>query len=68
MRLNLTSEMFPELTHLTVGILTFYHAIGSLSQAYIGKAIAPLVPPLLHHMNGMRRPVRLEPTRSHGGT
>jgi hypothetical protein len=68
MRLNLTSEMFRELTHLTVGILAFYHAIGDLLQAYIGKAIVPLVPPLLRHTNGMRGPVRLEPARSHGGT
>lgn len=68
MRLNLPSEMFRELTHLTVGILAFYHAIGGLLQAYIGKVIAPLVPPLLRHMNGMRGPVRLEPARSHGGT
>ena len=68
MRLNLTSEMFPELTHLTVGILTFYHAIGSLSQAYTGKAVVPLGPPLLHHERRMREPVQLERARSHGGT
>jgi hypothetical protein len=44
MRLNLTSEMLPELAHLTVGILALYHPIGSLLQAYTGKAIVPLVP------------------------
>ena len=49
MRLNLTSEMLPELTHLTVGILALYHAVDSLSQAYTGKGIVPLLPPLLYH-------------------
>ena len=68
MRLNLTSEMLPGLAHLAVGILAFYHAIGSLSQAYTGKAIVPLGLPLLHHEGRMREPVQLEPVRSHGGT
>lgn len=68
MRLNLTSEMLPGLAHLAVGILAFYHAIGSLSQAYTGKAIVPLGPSLLHHEKRMREPVQLEPARSHGGT
>ena len=49
MRLNLISETLPGLAHLGVGCLAFYHAIGSLSQAYTGKAIVPLGPPLLHH-------------------
>jgi len=50
MRLNLISETLPGIAHLAVGFLAFYHAIGSLSQAYTGKAIVPLGPPLLHHM------------------
>ena len=66
-RLNLTSEMVPGVAHLAVGILAFYHAIGSLSQAYTGKAIVPLGPPLLHHER-VRETVYLEPVRSHGGT
>lgn len=49
MRLNLISEMFPGVAHLAVGTLAFYHAIGSLSQAYTGKAIVPLGPALLRH-------------------
>jgi uncharacterized protein len=49
MRLNLISETLPGVAHLAVGTLAFYHAIGSLSQAYTGKAIVPLGPPLLHH-------------------
>jgi succinate-acetate transporter protein len=49
MRLNLISETLPGLAHLAVGTLAFYHAIGSLSQAYTGKAIVPLGSPLLRH-------------------
>lgn len=48
MRLNLTSEMFPWVAHLVIGILAFYHAIGNLSQAYTGKAFVPLGPSLLY--------------------
>ena len=66
MRMNLISETLPGLAHLTVGTLAFYHAIGSLSQAYTGKAIVPLGPPLLHH-EGRRVPVHSEPARSYGG-
>lgn len=42
------TNSFPGVAHLAVGILAFYHAIGSLSQAYTGKAIVPLGPPLLY--------------------
>jgi succinate-acetate transporter protein len=66
MKLNLTSEMIPGVAHLAVGTLAFYHAIGSLSQAYTGKAIVPLGPPLLQHER-VRETVQLEPVRSHGG-
>ena len=67
MRLNLISETLPGVAHLAVGTLAFYHAIGSLSQAYTGKAIVPLGPPLLHHQRA-RGAVHLEPVRSHGET
>lgn len=66
MRLNLISEVFPGLAHLAVGVLAFYHAIGSLSQAYTGKAILPLGPPLLHHERA-RTTVSSEAARSYGG-
>lgn len=66
MRLELISETLPGVAHLVVGSLAFYHAIGSLSQAYTGKAIVPLGPPLLHHKRA-REPVQLEPVRSHEG-
>lgn len=67
MRLNLISEMLPGLGHLAVGTLAFYHAIGSLSQAYTGKAIVPLGAPLLRHATGMDK-ISPEPARSYGGT
>ena len=66
MRFNLISETLPGVAHLTVGTLAFYHAIGSLSQAYTGKAIVPLGPPLLHHKK-VRQTGHLEPVRSHEG-
>lgn len=46
-RLGLISEILPGLGHLCVGVLAFYHAIGSLSLAFTGKAILPLGPPIL---------------------
>lgn len=64
MRLNLISETLPGVAHLAVGTLAFYHAIGSLSQAYTGKAIVPLGSPLLHHERA-RVAVPLEPARSY---
>jgi succinate-acetate transporter protein len=63
MRLNLISETLPGVAHLTVGALAFYHAIGSLSQAYTGKAIVPLGPPLLHHKRAQTM-VHLEPAQA----
>jgi uncharacterized protein len=62
----LISETLPGVAHLVVGTLAFYHAIGSLSQAYTGKAIVPLGPPMLHHKR-TREAVHLEPVRSHEG-
>lgn len=66
MRLNLISETLPGLAHLAVGTLAFYHAIGSLSQAYTGKAIVPLGSPLLYHERA-RSVVHSEVARSYGG-
>lgn len=67
MRLNLISETLPGLAHLAVGTLAFYHAIGSLSQAYTGKAIVPLGAPLLRHQR-TRNVVHSEVATSYGGT
>lgn len=66
MRLGLISETLPGVAHLVVGALAFYHAIGSLSQAYTGKAIVPLGPPILHHQRA-RRNTQVELTVSPEG-
>ncbi len=63
MTLNMISETFPGWAHLAVGALAFYHAIGSLSLAYTGKALVPLGPPLLSHGNASAM-VLSEPARS----
>jgi hypothetical protein len=68
MRPNLISETLPGLAHVGVGMLAFYHAIGSFLQAYTDEALFPLGPPLLHHEKRIREPVELEPARFHGGT
>jgi len=67
MRLNLISEVLPGLAHLAVGTLAFYHAIGSLSQAYTGRAILPLGPPLLHHEK-IKTTVSFDAARLYGET
>lgn len=46
-RLGVISEILPGVGHLCIGVLAFYHAIGSLSLAFTGKAILPLGPPIL---------------------
>ena len=42
-----SSETLPGLGHLCIGLLAFYHAIGSLSLAFTGKALLPLGQPIL---------------------
>jgi hypothetical protein len=48
-RLGWISETLPGVGHLAIGILAFYHAIGSLSFAFTGWALVPLGPPLFVH-------------------
>ena len=48
-RLDFISELLPGWGHLIVGLMAFYHAVGSLTQAFTGKSILPLGPPLLFH-------------------
>ncbi|MBA5865583.1 MAG: hypothetical protein GDA67_02675 [Nitrospira sp. CR1.3] len=50
-RLEFISEQLPGFGHLLVGILAFYYAVASLTQAFTGTALFPLGPSLL------RRPV-----------
>ncbi len=42
----ISSETLPGLGHLCIGLLAFYHVIGSLSLAFTGKAILPLGRPV----------------------
>ena len=48
-RLDFISELLPGWGHLIVGLMAFYHAVGSLTQAFTGRSILPLGPPLLFH-------------------
>jgi succinate-acetate transporter protein len=47
-RLGVISELLPGIGHLFIGILAFYHAIGSLSLAFTGRAVVPLGAPILY--------------------
>ncbi len=46
-RLDLLSETLPGIGHILVGLMAFYHAVASLTQAFTGSALLPLGPPLL---------------------
>ncbi|MDE3225586.1 MAG: GPR1/FUN34/YaaH family transporter [Nitrospirota bacterium] len=46
--LGLISKTLPGLGHLAIGVLAFYHAIASLSQAFTGQALVPLGSPVLY--------------------
>src|SRR5574340_1362295 len=48
-RLDFISELLPGIGHIIVGLMAFYHAVGSLTQAFTGKTLLPLGPPLLQH-------------------
>ncbi len=48
-RLDFITDLLPGVGHIIVGLMAFYHAVGSLTQAFTGKALVPLGPPLLHH-------------------
>jgi succinate-acetate transporter protein len=48
-RLDFISELLPGWGHIIVGLMAFYHAVGSLTQAFTGRALLPLGPPLLQH-------------------
>lgn len=42
----ISSETLPGVGHLCIGAVAFYHAIGSLSLAFTGRAIVPLGRPI----------------------
>jgi uncharacterized protein len=46
-RLDFISETLPGILHITVGLMAFYHAVASLTQAFMGHQLVPLGPPLL---------------------
>ena len=48
-RLDFISELLPGWGHIIVGLMAFYHAVGSLTLAFTGRAVLPLGPPLLFH-------------------
>ena len=51
-RLDFISDVLPGWGHLVVGFLAFYYAVASLTQAFTGRALFPLGPPLLYHTAG----------------
>ena len=46
-RLDAISETLPGIGHILVGLLAFYYAVASLTQAFTGHALLPLGRPLL---------------------
>lgn len=45
----------PRIGHILVGLIAFYHAIASLTQAFTGEPLLPLGRPLL-----MKQPSQLQ--------
>jgi succinate-acetate transporter protein len=46
-RLDLITETVPGLLHIMVGVMAFYHAVASLTQAFTGHQLVPLGPAFL---------------------
>jgi succinate-acetate transporter protein len=53
-RLDMISETLPGVGHVLVGLLAFYYAVASLTQAFTGEPLLPLGPPLLAKPVGMQ--------------
>ena len=47
-RLGVIGETLPGLLHVIVGLMAFYHAVASLTQAFTGHQLVPLGPAFLH--------------------
>jgi hypothetical protein len=47
-RLDFISETLPGILHIVVGLMAFYHAVASLTQAFTGHQMVPLGPAFLH--------------------
>jgi hypothetical protein len=54
-RLDIIGETLPGLLHIAVGLMAFYHAVASLTQAFTGHQLVPLGPPFLHRNPPLRR-------------
>jgi uncharacterized protein len=48
-RLDLMEETLPGIGHILVGLMAFYHAVASLTQAFTERQLVPLGPPRLQH-------------------
>jgi len=46
-RLGLIGETGPGVFHIVVGVMAFYHAVASLTQAFTGHQLVPLGPAIL---------------------
>jgi succinate-acetate transporter protein len=46
-RLDVIGETLPGLLHIVVGLMAFYHAVASLTQAFTGHQLVPLGPAFL---------------------
>ena len=47
-RLDVIGETVPGLLHILVGLMAFYHAVASLTQAFTGHQLVPLGPAFLY--------------------
>ncbi|HKY71292.1 MAG TPA: acetate uptake transporter [Nitrospira sp.] len=50
-QVGLITETFPGLFHMVVGLMAFYHAVASLTQAFTGRQLVPLGPAFLERMS-----------------
>ncbi len=56
--LGLLRETLPGIGHIVVGLMSLYHALGSISLAFTGRELVPLGPPLLPRRARAIQPVR----------
>lgn len=49
-RLDVIGETVPGLLHILVGLMAFYHAVASLTQAFTGHQLVPLGPAFLYRV------------------
>jgi succinate-acetate transporter protein len=54
-RLDIIGETVPGILHIIVGLMAFYHAVASLTQAFTGHQLVPLGPPFLQRTGSASR-------------